>query len=135
MHEPSLQDQFLRSLELCADDPRFMSDFYDRFLSTSAEIRDKFRHTDMEAQKEMLLRSLRLSAGATAGDPESLRELKQRAETHNREHLNIEPILYDFWLNTIIQMASEYDPEWNSDVEHIWRTVLGHVVREMRNSY
>lgn len=43
----------------------------------------------------MLLRSLKLVAGATAGEPKSLREIRQRAETHDRYHLNIEPEHYD----------------------------------------
>lgn len=135
MQEPAPKDQFLRSLESCASDPGFLSDFYDRFLSTSAEIREKFRDTDMETQKQMLLRSLRLSAGATVGDSDSLRELRERAESHDRHHLNIQPILYEFWLNTVIQTASEYDPDWNCDVEQAWQTVLGHVVHQMQQYY
>jgi hypothetical protein len=43
----------------------------------------------------MLRRSLKLSAGATEGESAALAELKERAETHDRNHLDIKPELYD----------------------------------------
>lgn len=65
----------------------------------------------------MLSRSLELAAGATSGDPESLREISARAETHDRYHLNVEPRLYDIWLETIIETARDYDANWSEVVE------------------
>lgn len=116
-------------------DDQFIPAFYDRFLSTSDEIRDKFKHTDFEKQNEMLLHSLTLSAGATSGDPESLREVRERAETHDRHHLNIEPRLYEFWTTSVIDTAREFDDEWNTTVEEAWNTILGFVVRHMTKYY
>ncbi len=81
MDEATPKQLFLLSLDRCADDEQFIPAFYERFLATSDEIRHKFRHTDFEHQNQMLLRSLKLSAGATSGDPASLREL--RTFTHN----------------------------------------------------
>ena len=57
----------------------------------------------------MLLRSLKIAAGATSGDRESLREIRERAETHDRQHLNIEPGFYDIWLGCVIDAAREFD--------------------------
>ena len=102
---PSPKDCFLESVNRCAGCAGFLPAFYHRFLSSSHEVREKFQDTDFEQQNRMLLRSLRLSAGATAGRPESLRELRDRAETHDRHHLNIEPRLYDLWLKSIIDTA------------------------------
>ncbi len=130
-----LKDCFLQSLERCASDEAFIPTFYDRFLSTSEEIREKFQHTDFEQQNKMLIRSLRLAAGATAGEPESLQELRDRAETHDRNHLNIEPRLYDAWLDSVITTASEFDSQWNKDVEQAWRSILGHVIHHMIKYY
>lgn len=129
------KDQFLQSLDRCMEKENFIPAFYDRFLSTFAEIREKFRNTNFERQNKMLLRSLRLAAGATAGDPESLKELRERARTHDRNHLNIEPKLYDVWLESVIKTVAEYDEEWDETVEKNWRTILGYVISYMVKRY
>lgn len=129
------KDLFLQSLERCSEDEAFIPSFYDRFLSTSPEIRDKFKDTDFEKQNQMLLRSLRLAAGATSGDPASLRELRDRAETHDQNHLNIEPRLYSLWLASVIETASEFDSNWDESVEEAWNTILGHIVSHMIRFY
>ncbi|QDT99573.1 globin [Gimesia aquarii] len=129
------KDQFLQSLDRCMEHEGFIPAFYDRFLSTSDEIRDKFRNTDFEQQNKMLLRSLRLAAGATAGDPESLRELRERARTHDRNHLNIESQHYDVWLESVIETVHEFDEEWSEAVENTWRTILGYVISYMVKRY
>ena len=129
------KERFLASLDRCSNDESFIPSFYDRFLGHSEEIREKFAHTDFDKQNQMLLRSLRLSAGATAGQPESLREIRERAVTHNRQHLNIEPRLYETWLTTVVNTAREFDPEWDDTIEEAWKTVLGHVISHMIRHY
>ena len=109
--------------------------FYARFLGASDEIKNKFRFTDFEKQNKMLRRSLELCAGATAGDLESLREINQRATTHDRDHLNIEPPFYGVWLETIIDTARDHDDQWNETVEAAWQRILGYVVKHMVRKY
>lgn len=108
MNEPTPKELFLQSVGRCLASEAFIPAFYDRFLSASDEIKNKFRFTDFDKQNAMLRRSLELAAGATSGDPESLREISARAETHDRYHLNVEPRLYDIWLETIIETARDY---------------------------
>lgn len=129
------KDQFLNSLDRCMENENFIPAFYDRFLSTSEEIRHKFRHTDFEQQNKMLLRSLRLAAGATSGESEALKELRERAKSHDQYHLNIEPSLYEIWLKAVIETVQEFDEEWNETVEHNWRTILGYVISYMVKRY
>lgn len=129
------KDQFLQSLDRCIQNEDFIPAFYDRFLSTSEEIQKKFRHTNFEQQNKMLLRSLRLAAGATAGESASLQELRERAKSHDRDHLNIEPPLYDLWLAAALETVQEYDPEWDETVETTWRTILGYVISYMVKRY
>ena len=135
MNELPPKERFLSSLDRCSNHESFIPSFYERFLGHSKEIREKFAHTDFDKQNQMLLRSLRLSAGATAGQPESLREIRERAETHDRHHLNIEPRLYDTWLTTVVNTAREFDPEWDDTIEEAWKTVLGHVISLMIRHY
>lgn len=133
--DESPKDRFLKSLDRCTSNEEFIPAFYERFLSISDEIRDKFKNTDFEKQNQMLQRSLRLAAGATSGDPDSLREMRERAETHDRRHLNIEPRLYDDWLTSVIGAARDFDEEWNESIEEAWNTILGHAIKHMVKFY
>lgn len=133
--ESTHKDVLLQSLERCSQDESFIPAFYDRFLATSDEVREKFKHTDFQKQNQMLIRSLKLAANATSGDPEALREIRDRAETHDRHNLNIEPKLYELWLASVIKTASEFDSEWDESVEESWDVILGHVVTHMTRYY
>ena len=135
MQGASHKDIFLQSLERCTDSDKFIPSFYERFLSASDEIKDKFKHTDFKRQNKMLVRSLTLAAGATAGEANSLQELRDRAETHDRHHLDIKPELYDHWRNAIISAAREFDPQWSDATEEAWHSVLGYVINHMIKYY
>ncbi len=131
----SHKDIFLQSLERCTSSKEFIPAFYRRFLAASDEIREKFKHTDFEKQNKMLVRSLKLAAGATAGEANSLQELRDRAETHDRHHLDIKPELYDHWRDAIIAAANEFDPKWNDETKDAWHSVLGYVINHMTKYY
>lgn len=135
MDDVTPKDCFLQSVHRCLADTGFIPAFYERFLSSSDEIRNKFRFTDFEQQNKMLARSLLLAAGATAGEPSSLREIQDRAVTHDRHHLNISPELYVLWLDSLIATAEKFDGKWDKTVESSWRTILGHVVQHMARKY
>lgn len=135
MEEPTPKELFLQSVGRCVAAAAFIPAFYERFLGASDEIRNKFRFTDFEKQHDMLRRSLVLCAGATVGDSESMQEINQRATTHDRDHLNVEPRFYEIWLETIIDTARDHDDEWNASVEAAWRRILGHVVNHMVRKY
>ena len=70
-----------------------------------------------------------------AGEFKSLRELRERAETHDRNHLDIKPELYELWLDAMIKTAREYDNQWNDDIENAWHIILGHVINHMTKYY
>lgn len=129
------KDEFLGSLDRCSSNDAFLTDFYKRFIESSDEVRHKFRHTSFDKQKRMLLKSLRLSAEATSGDPKALSDLTDRGETHNRRHLDIKPELYQLWLESLITTAQEFDGQWTESTERSWRTVLGFVIRRMTADY
>ncbi|CAN5474788.1 hypothetical protein BH10ACI2_BH10ACI2_02460 [soil metagenome] len=135
MTDPSPKDIFLHSLETCASNEKFIPAFYEHFLSTSDEVRDKFESTDFENLHKMLIRSLTLAANATSGERHALSEIRERAETHDRHHLNIEPRLYDYWLNSLMSTAQDFDDKWDQSTEDAWKTTLGHVIKHMVNHY
>lgn len=133
--EPTHREVFLESLERCVASREFFASFYERFLATSEEVRAKFRNTDFERQNAMLLGSLRLAAGAADGQSAALRELRERAESHDRHHLDIQPRLYDLWLDSILDTARRSDGHWSETIERAWRIVLGHVINHLARHY
>lgn len=101
----------------------FFADFYNRFLASDIRIKQRFEHTDMEAQKSMLRKSFySLFSFYISADTDYL--LKKIAYTHSRTQLDIPPDLYDIWLESLIESVRLYDPEFNDDVELAWRLVL-----------
>ncbi|MBX3052026.1 MAG: globin [Caldilineaceae bacterium] len=135
MEELTSKELFLQSVDRCVATEAFISTFYERFLGASDEIKNKFRFTNFRIQSEMLRRSLVLCAGVTTGNPESMSEVKQRAVTHDRSHLNIKPQLYEIWLETIIDTARDYDDQWDETTEAAWQRILGHVINYMVRKY
>jgi hemoglobin-like flavoprotein len=135
MSDQTPKNRFLESLDRCALSDEFVPSFYKRFLSSSDEIRNKFQTTDFERQNKMLLASLRLTANATAGDPDSLRELGERAESHDRHHLNIRPELYEFWRDSLIATAKGFDEHWDDQTESAWQNSLRYVISHMSRQY
>lgn len=136
MSDPSApKEVFIASLDRCTQSAGFVSAFYRRFMSTCDEVREKFAETDFEQQNKMLVRSLRLVAEAMAGSPQGMLELRSRAETHDRQHLNIRPGLYDLWLSSVIETAREFDDQWSLDIEDAWKRTLKYAIDFMVRRY
>lgn len=131
----STKQRFLASLERCERDEGFIPSFYARFVSSSDLVKHKFRHTNFERQNEMLMKSLKLVAGVTCNEIDALAELRARAESHDRAHMNIKPDLYEFWQTALVAVASETDAEWDEDVERAWNSILDSVVKHMVKLY
>ncbi len=135
MDDPTPRERFLASLARCSKSEDFLESFYNRFLASSEEVREKFKHTDFERQHRMLQRSLELCAGATTGEPEALRKLSDLATTHDSQHHDIRPELYDLWLDSMIETAAQFDSVWHDEIEQSWRRILGHLVEHMKRKY
>lgn len=135
MDKSTPKEMFLESLNRCTLSSEFISMFYDRFVASSPEVRRKFAHTDFAKQNRMLLKSLKLAAAATAGDPEGLQEITARAESHDRHHLNIKAHLYELWRIALLETARRYDKQWDTATEAAWNTILGHVIHRMVKFY
>jgi len=135
MNAPSIKERFLESLHRCERSEGFIPSFYARLNSSSDLVKSHFRHTNFEQQNKMLVKSLKLVAGVSCNEPEALRELRERAESHDRQHMNIKPELYEFWQAALLASAADVDPEWDEDVERAWNVILDSVVNHMVKLY
>ena len=126
---------FHHSLERCTASENFIPAFYDRFVASSDDVKLRFVNTDFEKQNAMLVKSLLLIEAATEGKTEGLRELNERAETHDRYHLKIKPELYELWRAAVLQTASEFDPAWNDEIEKAWQHIIDFAIAYMVRRY
>ena len=125
-------DAFRASLKRCLEAPSFLKDFYDRFVASSEEIREKFRNTDFERQNRILADSLYVMAVAAEGGPDNFawREITQIAKRHNE--LGVGGTMYDVWLDCLLRAAAAHDPQFSPLLESAWRKTLVPGIEHMR---
>jgi hemoglobin-like flavoprotein len=134
---PDSVDVFRRSLHRCLGDPSFIESFYERFVGSSEEAREKFKNTDMRRQVRMLEDSLFVLAVAvqSGADSPARGSLPGIAERHSSRDLDIRPELYDVWLEALVETASHYDPEFTPEIGGAWRSTLAAGIEYMRSRY
>jgi hemoglobin-like flavoprotein len=117
---------FEDSLRRCDTNPRFLDLFYERFLSSSPEVRAKFENTDFERQKRVLRASFYLILLASEDEVNGpARYLQHLAARHGARDLGIGTELYDLWLDSLLATVKQCDPEYSSAVESAWEAVMG----------
>jgi len=128
---------FGASLKRCLAVPGFMDRFYERFVASSDEVRDKFRNTDLARQTRMVADSLYVLAVAAEGEDNSPARLSLPglAARHSRRDLDIRPGLYDVWLECLLETARRQDPEFTPEVAAAWRATLAWGIEYMRSRY
>ncbi len=112
----------------------FFERFYERFIQADPRVAQHFANTEMERQRKMLEKSFYklIVFYATRCSDEYL---EQVAVQHSKMALNIEPDLFDLWLDTLIETVREYDPDYRSEIELAWRLVLGSGITYMKFKY
>ena len=130
-------DVFRKSLDRCLADAWFIKSFYERFMASSAEVREKFKDTDMGRQYQMVTDSLYVLAEAADGGQDSPagEALAGVAARHSRQGVDIHTGLYDLWTSALMEAASEHDPEFTPEVEQAWRQALAAGIEYMRSRY
>lgn len=127
---------FSRSLSrtVSVDPDRFFSRFYDRFVPSSPEVTELFKDVDMARQRKILEASLaymsEFAAFLTKTEP-----LERLAERHSRHAIDIDPALYDVWLDMLVETVEESDPEYDDEVGLAWRVVMSPGIAFMKAHY
>jgi len=133
---PSVET-FLASLKRCLAAAGFLESFYERFVGSSEEVREKFRNTDMKRQARVLEESLYVVANAVQGEENSLARgaLPTLAARHGRKGLDIPPGLYDLWIECLVETARTHDPQFGPAIEVAWRETLAFGADYMRQHH
>jgi hemoglobin-like flavoprotein len=115
---------FDESLRRCNAAPGFLDGFYEKFLSSSPKVREKFADTDFVRQKRALRASLHMMVLAAEDDEKTELYLKDLAARHGRGQLNVGAELYDLWLDSLLATVKECDPQFDPQVEKAWEDVM-----------
>jgi hemoglobin-like flavoprotein len=135
--EPATFDAFRQSLNRCLTTPEFLHDFYDRFIASDEEIREKFAKTEFPRQTRVLADSLYIMAVAAESNADAVawKQLDRLAETHSRTGRDINPRHYDTWLECLVAAAGKFDPEFTPEIEQAWRDCLAPGIAHLRSRY
>ncbi|MBD9416891.1 globin [Pseudomonas sp. PDM16] len=123
----------MQSYGRCCVSPTFFDDFYQHFLASSLQVREKFATTDMTAQKTLLRQGILNLVMYARGMPDT--KLKALGESHSRMRLDIRPELYDLWQAALLRTISEHDSEYNEEVRTAWRDVLQKGINVIKSYY
>ena len=133
-YEATFNLSYWRAVGRKIDGVVFIDGFYARLLSSSMEIAQKFANTDFDRQKEIVLLSLiHVASYYSADSPGEI--LERLARRHSRNEVNVEPHLYDVWLDTLLKTVEVYDPEYDSIVCESWQRVLTPGIEFMKSKY
>lgn len=127
-------ESYQRTMGSESESEEFLDAFYDAFMSKSIEIAAKFAHTNMRRQRQMLYRSLRHMVDFSV-ERHASEDLRKTAEHHSASQLDINPNLYDIWLDSLIETVQLFDPEFTEEIELAWRVVLAPGIVYMKFKY
>ncbi len=123
---------FNRSFESCVARLGFLERFYAIFVGSSPEVRDKFKHTDLRTQAQIVKKSLYILTMASCETEEVREEIARVGWSHGREGMKIGMDMYDLWLGCLLQAVREFDPRWSQEVGEIWRQMLGPYISRLK---
>ena len=123
---------FNESFERCLNDLSFLDEFYEIFLSSSDEVYQMFKDTEVETQKVMLMTSLVYMSRSQNSNSDLLLNI---AKKHNEKNLNIKPHLYSLWLDSLVAAAYSIDLLFDESTEKLWRETLKPGIDYMISKY
>ena len=124
------------SFERCCASPDFIPVFYRLFFENCPGAQARFAGTDFFRQNQLLRHALRLLL-LYPNRPESEGHdlLRRVAERHSRRDLAIPPEMYSPFIDSLMQAAARFDPEFTPDLEDSWRATVKGGIDYMISKY
>lgn len=123
------------SYKRCLEKADFFVDFYKNFAGKGPHIVERFAKTNMERQMNALRFGLQYMIMFASGSKIAAAKIEDLATTHDRNHRNIGPELYDAWTESLLETVQTHDPQFSDELAMNWRNVLGHGIRRMKAMY
>lgn len=126
-------DRVFQSYGRCCQNERFFEEFYRIFRGKSEAIRAQFENTDMAEQRRLLRAGISwMIMYARGGSGVKLRSL---GASHSRDGYDVDPALYGYWVDALVETVEQFDPEFDSELGLQWREVLRPGVELISGAY
>ena len=120
----------------CLRDKRFIERFYEVLMASHPAIPPMFARTDFGAQRVALRRGISVAILHAAGSGLSRRTTEQMADVHARHgRAPVDPALYPYWIDSLLAVIAETDPEATPALLARWRTAMGVVCATFTERY
>lgn len=107
-----------------AKERNFAKHFYDLFLASDPAVRTKFRNTNFEQQRALLIHGVYSMLDFAEGHSLGKLALTRLAVRHGPGGLNIPRSMYEKWLECFLEALKLTDPELNPPLKARWREAL-----------
>lgn len=110
----------------CLRDKAFIGRFYEVLLDSHPDIAPMFAQTDFSRQRMALRRGISAAIFHAAGSALSRRTVEQMADVHGRGgRCPVDPALYPYWIESLLKVVEEADPEMDDRLRARWREAMG----------
>lgn len=123
------------SCDRCCQAPDFVPNFYRTFLAACPEAAPMFAETDFERQDKLLRHAIGLLLIFPNQPPHEPTLLSRVAERHSRRDLDVDPVLYGPFIDSLIDTVRRFDGEFTPAVEAAWRATVGPGVEYMKSRH
>lgn len=128
-------DIVYKSYGRCIIKKGFFEDFYAKFLESSPAIKPMFAKTDMARQRQLLQNGISYMIMFAKNSPIGIAKLEKIAELHDRNHVNVKPELYQFWLDSLLAVVRAYDTAFSPETESAWITTMNKGLTYFKSLY
>lgn len=120
----------------CLRDKHFIDRFYETLMASHPDIPPLFAHTDMFRQRLALRRGISIAILHAAGSTLAARSVEKMADVHGRGgRAPVPPHFHDCWLESLIKVIAETDPEADTMLLVRWRRAMGVVIHTFTRRY
>lgn len=125
-----------RSYGRCLQSRDFLQHFYTILMASSEEIRSAFARTDFGRQRRALRRGITTAILYASGNDIVDTEVQRMAQVHSRQgRAPVRPVLYQLWLDSLLQAVRERDPEITPELERRWHASMTPVIEAFKSAY
>jgi hemoglobin-like flavoprotein len=108
----------------CLAAPDFLEAFYRNFFKACPGAEPMFAKTDVSRQAKLLQHAIGLLLIFPSQPKEEPTVLSRLAAKHGPGELNIDPTWFSLFLESLIETARQYDPQFSPAIAEAWREAL-----------